>query len=243
MSRSRDFQGGGEGRKARWAMRRGLSIVGLFLATLLAFPQPARADFWDWLQEFSGPGPFHANYKDAFPPNTLVTLCPGDGDVNGRPHMTFREQKGKLPCFYVDFRNLVNSPDQKGGEDNFPNQVKVTAYDFGVAFDLEHRIQVGAGLGFMHFNSQDITHLDQRVIRNRFDITLFRATAQPLQFIPVHGWKEGWKNNKYAGLLKFYVKYTVVPGDLDSSDFGVPTTTSTFHASNDVVFSRGFFVD
>jgi hypothetical protein len=217
--------------------------------TLLAFPPPARADIWDWLSEFSGPGPFHANYKNSFPPNTLVTLCPGNGDVNGRPHTTITGDGGKIPCVYVDFRNLINSPDQKGGEDNFPNQVKIVAYDFGVAFDLEHRIQVGAGAGFMHFNSQDTVHPGQSVVRNRFDITLFRLTAQPLQFIPVHagrdgwkqGWKNGWKDNKYAGLLKFYVKYTVVPGDLDGSDFGIPT--STFSASNDVLFSRGFFVD
>src|SRR5262249_19590211 len=154
--------------------------------------KPARADWWDWLQEFSGPGPFHANYKNSFPPNTLVTLCPGNGDINGRPHMTIRDAKAKIPCVYVDFRNLINSPDQKVGGDNFPNQVKIVAYDFGVAFDLEQRIQVGAGLGFMHLNSQDTEKPGESVLRNKLDITFFRATIQPLQFIPVHGWKDGW---------------------------------------------------
>jgi hypothetical protein len=54
-------------------MRRVLTVLGLFLATLLVSPRPARADFWDWLQEFSGPGPFHARL-----PNLMFDICPGD---------------------------------------------------------------------------------------------------------------------------------------------------------------------
>src|SRR6185312_7873930 len=93
-----------ERRRVRWTMRRGLSIVGLFLATLLAFPQPARADFWDWLQEFSGPGPFHARL-----PNLMFDICPGEAlpfDVNGRTlpePATQDERERKQRSFLRDF--------------------------------------------------------------------------------------------------------------------------------------------
>jgi len=51
-------------------MRRVLSIAVLVLGGLCWSVQPAYADLWDWLQEFSGPGPFHT---DVF--NLMADVC------------------------------------------------------------------------------------------------------------------------------------------------------------------------
>src|SRR5258705_9241309 len=51
-------------------MRRVLSIAVLVLGGLCWSVQPAYADLWDWLQEFSGPGPFHT---DVF--NVMADVC------------------------------------------------------------------------------------------------------------------------------------------------------------------------
>lgn len=52
-------------------MKRAISVIWLVLLTLVAWPRSAEADLWDFLQEFSGPGPFHT---DVF--NLMLDLCP-----------------------------------------------------------------------------------------------------------------------------------------------------------------------
>lgn len=55
-------------------MRRRWSVIVTVVVALFMAPRPARAwDWWDWAQEFSGPGPFHTRK-----PNLMFDLCLDD---------------------------------------------------------------------------------------------------------------------------------------------------------------------
>jgi hypothetical protein len=107
-------------------MTRGSLVVALMFVTLLGLPSQADANLWDWIQEFSGPGPAHGRGS------LLSTLCFGEGGhIRSRTTVTASGSVIKVPCVFVDVRRFENEDD-----DNFPSKVRTTAYDFGPAWEL-----------------------------------------------------------------------------------------------------------
>jgi hypothetical protein len=241
------------GSKRGAVMRRAISIVGLVLVTLLACPPPARADFWDWLQEFSGPGPFHARL-----PNLMFDICPQQTEVattDRAGNQTTKTVRGlrdfqdpvqsaddrangikRVPkCVFADFRFFQNRDDDNFGVPG----VKLDTYEFGASVRLHPAISLGFGGGAMRVSNGDHTAW-QGVL------TAPRVVLKPLL---IYGSSDFWRRNEKLHLIlstvKYYVKEDIVLGHLTGVDFGAPPNSpnAKFDVQNDRVFSTGFIVD
>jgi len=207
-------------------------LAGVTLLLLLA---PARADaaWWDWIKELSGPGPSQSKFS------VIGTICTSDiaKDKDVAIQEKNRTTLKKPPCLFVDFRPFDNKSD-----DNFPNNVQIQAWDFGVTWKLfDQRVEVGAGGGLMRFASDDhITNSGEKVTHTSGTLTIPRIVVVPLRFLPCTK-ARAWR------ILKFYIRENVILGTIDAMTFGVPSGSgagaSTFRAKNDPVFSYGFLLD
>jgi hypothetical protein len=209
-------------------MRRVYPTLCFVLGALFAHPQPAAADWWDWLQELSGPGPFKTEG------NVMWSICPGPGTV-------FRPYDNAGPpklCVFVDVRRFVNWDD-----DNFLKfgRVRLQTYDFGVAWEVRRAVDVGLGFGVMHFAANGTGS-------NRLSITPLRTTVKPLLLLADllrkgDALERNRTARRWASILKYYARLSVIPGTIDATNFGVSTSLSDFKAKNDRVASAGFLVD
>jgi len=215
-------------------MKRALRLATLVVATLVAWAVPARADIIDWLQELSGPGPFHEAKNKI---GSLATFCsPGGGhliqsfDAAGRQIST--------PCFFFDFRNFVSVED-----DNFPQPVSVRVYDIGLSWRVARPVEIGIGVGVMDFKS-DAPGATGAV---RAELIAPRVVVKPILFIPyLLGNRDYWNSRpgalRWASVLKWYTRESVLLGTVTAGDFGAQATSS-FRAKNDRLTSAGFILD
>jgi hypothetical protein len=200
----------------------------LFVITVLALPRTAHASLWDWIQEFSGPGPSNGRG------NIAATLCltrKFEGRPLAIPGATTTGSLDKIPCVFFDYRRFENQDD-----DNFPAKVTLNMWDFGPTWTFlpERQIQIGPGLGVLQATGNNATS-------THFTVTLVRFGITPLALVP------GWEKKRLPRILKWYYRETLVPGTLDATDFGVTLGSgpgqSLFSAKNDLVRSAGFMID
>ena len=129
-------------------MRRNVPLVSLVLILIMGFPRPAKANLWDWVQEYSGPGPFHGHYY-----NSMSALCPGkitgaDNSEKRVLNTPYRPDRDNT-CIYFDYRNFNNEDD-----DNFPASVSTKFYEVGVSARVHRAVEIGFGLGAVHLASE-----------------------------------------------------------------------------------------
>ena len=111
--------------------------LGALVFTLLTVARPAEAHMWDWLQEWSGPGPFSSNQ-----PMFMGSACKGD-------YRTSAASADAPSCLFFDYRDLKTE-----ANDNFPIEVRVRFFDVGVkrklaAWRLQESIEGGVAVGLM----------------------------------------------------------------------------------------------
>ncbi len=204
----------------------------LLIGTAIVFLNCGRADagviVWDWLERWSGPGPFWGT-------NLIVTVCPsytrptttrgGDGSISWLG--TRADTNPKKPCLYVDTRELAAHQN-----DNFP-AVTASWVESGATFQLKPWLEIGTGIGFVHVvaGRKDPAQ-DDLFTKNVFIVTVPRITVKPLRI-----W---WPNSKWSGIVKPYYKNSILTGELKGSDFGVH---NDYHANNERVSSLGILVD
>jgi hypothetical protein len=69
--------------------------LGVLVLTLMAVARPAEAHIWDWLQEWSGPGPFSGKY-----PMLMGSVCT-------EAYRTATAASGQDPsCVFFDYREV-----------------------------------------------------------------------------------------------------------------------------------------
>ena len=167
------------------------------------------ADWWDYLDQLSGPGPFHGG------PAIGATIgCFEDGRFVWR--RAIRETRFS-PCVYWDWREL--SARAKGPF----AEVSANLIDSGVSFHITPYFEYGVGLGWAHFGTR-VRDTDFEV--NNFTLTPARLMFRPLRAIPE------WRGNTRAGFLQIVVRDTVRFGRLTSANFGAPNdpwSTGTEH--------------
>ena len=214
-----------------------ISIVLLALALLVASPQRADAHWWEFLEELSGPGPSKGGEF-----TLLATMC-FESDLSITPRdSTARTRTGmKLPCWFVDQSLFKNDDD-----DNFPARVTISSWNFGPTWKFLRygQVEVGAGIGWMTFEGPDGD------ANKHFTITPFRLAVAPIALFAPPSSMPGWMGpvlRNWSSSIKVYARGTLIPGDIDATNFGVPLGTgpgqSTFTASNDFVMSAGIVLD
>jgi len=231
-------------------MRRLSSVGVLVLGTLLWSVQPAYADFWDWLQEFSGPGPFHERFF-----NVITDVCPGpaiDALNHTDKHLlrdfevpeedpgltadTARFDPGQhVTCFFADARWFVNNDNDNFGVQN----IRVDIYEVGASARLHRAIALGFGGGLMRISTPGHTAY-QPVLTGP------RVVIKPaLLFGSNTFWARHPDWYYLAGLVKYYFKEQIVLGHVTGPDFGLKSGNANFafDVSNDRQASTGFTFD
>jgi hypothetical protein len=253
----------------RCFVRRKWLVVATLLMALFIAPRSAKAwDWWDWAQEFSGPGPF-----DNRGGNLMFDLCPqaaqtydekgitpqyrvekaSDGkeinrpitepflrDIDVRPSV---KQDGVTPLTGVPicyFADFRFFKNRPG--DNFGvDDVDLGVYEFGVSARLHHAISLGFGFGRMQISTP--TKTSWHTV-----LTGPRLVIKPLL---IYGSPEFWRQGKtrrtlqaFLGTVKYYVKEDMVIGHLTAADFGVTEgPNKDFDVVGDRQWSTGFVFD
>ena len=213
------------------------SILFMMLTLLVLVPsRSARASgFWDWMQEFSGPGPFVG--KGHHPP-ILVNLCPAEYRAVG-------SRANSPSCLYFDLRRLESEEN-----DNFPVPVSLTLVDVGFTTKahvgpLRDSVEVGIGVGLLHATSGTRGTLGGKTM-NKFTFTVPRVTVKPLIAIVEIADRSDRNNGTARKLLsipKAFLGAGVVAGTMSSEQLGVPDSVRPYSNSWEVVLSRGIFFD
>ena len=211
------------------------------VGAVLGSAQPARASLWDWLQEFSGPGPFHARL-----PNFMFDICPQEGK-DGRFLRDFEvpsadsktaaddEEPPPVTCVFGDFRFFANDDDDNFGVD----KVRVDLYETGASVRLHRAISLGFGGGLMRISTPN--HTAYKGV-----LTAPRVVIKPLL---LYGSASYWQKHRaryaIAGMIKYYVKENIALGHLEGKDFGLAPGAINFGFDTDYerLWSTGFIID
>jgi hypothetical protein len=215
-------------------MQKTLRVSTLLLLTMVIWSVPAKADFWDWLAELSGPGGFHTRG------NVTLTVYCWHGPVaedksegttgnarNAKWFHLLQDRKDKGPCVFFDGRAFeakdLNDPRY------FPTRLEI--YQAGPTYRLWTPLEIGVGMGLVHFHSGAVT-------TDRLIFDLPRVSLKPLLLIPAH---QRFRNGGF-GFLQVYYKASLIQGDLTQNNFR-PKPGTIFATTNDVVPSAGFLLD
>jgi len=194
----------------------------------------AYAGWWDWLAELSGPGGFHSRG------NMTVTVYCWHGPVeenkdegttgNARNAHWFhllQDRKAKGPCVFFDAR-LFESKDLNDPR-WFPTRLEI--YDAGPTYRLWTPLEIGVGMGVVHFHSGAIK-------TDRLIFALPKVTLKPLLLVPAHQ----KIRNGGLGFFQVYYKAELIQGELTEANFR-PKPGTTFRVTNDLVPAAGFMID
>lgn len=202
----------------------------VFLFMLMGV-QTARADIWDWLEDLSGPGPFHTrgNLSGTF-------YCSKDKPDPNRPELGgwFRplgRDSRKYACFYADVRRFRSDADLRFQE------TSMDFYESGTMLrpikDIP-AIEIGAGVGFVHMDSGGLTS-------TRFTISFPKVALKPFLLIPKLQQRE---NRDQYGFIQLYFRETRTVHGFSPSNFSTqPGFTYAPPSNGEVLKSFGFIVD
>ena len=204
-------------------------IIGVFTVTALAAsvrPALASDSWWAWLEEFSGPGPFHGKtilatgcWQDkSFRPSPVATDSPSAQQANLAPRI--------LPCAYYD--HGWYNVDANSTKD-FP-RLHAGMWEIGASARLFDWLDLGAGLGRISF------HPEGNGDHGKATFTPFRVVLRPLLFIPAER-----DYRRMLGAVSVFVKETRVQGPITGADFGVPA--NPFNSDKETKTSWGITFD
>jgi hypothetical protein len=184
-------------------MKRILVMVSMLAAGIVAIPAHASArgldDFWDVLDQMSGPGPFNG-----IGPITGKISCWEDGVKKVRTSMVNPDPND--PCLYFEFRRLHADQDARF------ERVNATLATLGVTYHLAKVFEVGASAGVAYFTTT-VGNTDYKVTNA---IVSPRLVFKPLRLIP------RLSDNSRAGFLQMHLRPTIRFGEIDGADFGKP---------------------
>lgn len=198
---------------------------------LLCASRPVEANWYDFIEALSGPGPFkgrgiHRPFQ-AFP----FEFCVADfkpSDPFGAIGRSQENPNPKVPCLYFEMGAFTAEPKPP----RFPYRVDLDTTEFGASFQLRPQVDVGFGMGFYRFDT--FLPDDKRQGLTTVTITPLRFVLKPLYFLPAA------KGPKW-GVLKLVVKETLIPRALSGTDFG--TSAEVFQEDNDLVTSFALLID
>ena len=181
-----------------------LSVAAWALVMCLGGPSPAYAAawdrWWDYLDQLSGPGPFHGG------PTLATTFgCVKEGKfvwVSAVPASdTFRFE----PCWYFDWRQLSAEPSARFGH------VDADLVETGLSVEWRF-LELGAGVGVARFTTAagDTTHSV-----NNFTLTPVRLVFKPLRI---------FSRSPRLGFLQVIGRDTIRFGRLTAADFVAPAS-------------------
>ena len=182
----------------------------ILLLTLLVGLWPAQAHaargFWAWLEELSGPGPFHGRPIIAFTVACVTTdhtleWCPSDFERT-RPTVVLR-----VGTLHTDggprFSDLSPTDEDNLGE------VRVVPFSAGVMYHPHRAFAFGPAAGFMRFSGERFSSF--------YKLVLIPMSVSVTPFA-LHQWQsEGAR--RAARILRFELETSFVPQGFSGRDF------------------------
>jgi hypothetical protein len=217
-------------------MKRAIALIWLTVSAMVVSVRPAQADFWDWLQEFSGPGPFGTG-------QTLNTMVPCPEKFRDSRQSLAFDPDNPLTCFFFDHRSFDNThqPDNfgiKNPGDPGVGKVSLHFYEVGFSRRMHPAVELGFGGGFMSIASRGETKYKPVITLSRVVVTpamLFRSPSY---------WNTNPSRLKHVlKIVKFYGRLNIIAGELDAADFGLSPSESDFKTNMERVASAGFIFD
>lgn len=201
-------------------------IVFIFLAAMcaLAWPGTARAqsDFIDWLNQFSGPGPFHGHFRSL---NSRVLCTTDDG---GMQHVDWWCGNDTKPAIKWVVAAEVAWPDSDSNprfadatseaQNTLP--VRLTRVIGTVSYRFHPMVDLGVGVGAFVFSGDGFTNQVHPILS---PLTL---TFTPLGFLHGEGNAARW-----GRLIRFKYAERYVLGDIRAQDFN--SLKSTYFKSGE----------
>lgn len=208
-------------------MKPALRLGCLVLAMFLIGSARAEADIWDWLSELNGPGPSHSRG------NVMINIFCSDSEKKGTFARAFQIPKDPKvgTCFFFDTRRF------RAEEDARFYRVDSSVTEFGTSVRLHAAVELGAGIGWMRFNSENPTTTTE-FEGTRLTISFPRLVFKPLLAAPV----ARLQNDGDWGFFQMYFRETIVVGDLTQDDFASKPGT-VFDRRHQRVRSMGFIID
>jgi hypothetical protein len=180
----------------------------ILLLTVLIGLWPAHAyaarGFWAWLEELSGPGPFHGRPIVTFTvacigPDYTLEWCTLD---ENRPSLVIQ-----LGSLHTDggprFTDLSpDDPDNQG-------EVRVVPFSVGVMYHPHRALAFGPAVGFMRFSGEGFA-------------SFYRLTLTPMSVSVTPFAAVDWKCNetkRLARVLRFELDTSFVPQGFSGRDF------------------------
>jgi hypothetical protein len=149
----------------------------------------------------------------------------------GRGVLRLLEGTGQnATCIFADVRRFRSDEDDRF----FPVDVEI--YETGPTYRLAPPIEIGFGIGLIHFNSERLEGGD--VTRNHLTLSFPRIAFKPLLLFP------GLQNVRQGnlGFIQYYFRETRIIGELTEADFS-PKPGARFRAVDENVSSTGFLID
>lgn len=199
----------------------------IVLATALTlWPGVAYAgdwDFWAWLEQLSGPGPFHGWVVSAplFCVNDqAVVPCSG---LRSAGHQRVVLTIGRFSSGdHLRFKDLPDTPENR-------ESVHVLVIGGTYMFRVHPAVEVGPGVGLMHFSGNGFDGF------NRLTLTPVKVSVMPLRFVPA------WKGRRWSEVLRLEVEDMLVTKGFKGADFG--NTSTGFSAGREFLTRAGLVVD
>jgi hypothetical protein len=200
------------------------TVVTVLLLILAFVPVPAEAQIWDILAELSGPGPFTGRG------NVSATIfchgaLPRNGGEGSGWFRLLSEPDKKGPCYFVDVRRF------KSKEDTYFFPTRVEVYEAGTMYRLAPPVEIGFGLGVIHFDSGG-----GEIKANRMTLSFPNVVLKPFLL------STRLQNNGNWGFFQAYFRETRIVGELTAANF-LPKPGAVFETRHDFVPSAGFIID
>lgn len=194
----------------RLAMKR-VVLIGLLALCALARPANAFAqgDFLDWLEGFSGPGPFHSYMRSI---GTRVLCTYDEGDTH-RVGTCLSDVDPKIKTVLTVQYAWASSYDNSRFENVDPNNrtpVNTSRFLVNYYYRFSPMLDVGVGTGMFMFTGDGFDNQPHPVL-----------TPLALTFTPF-GFLHSEKSAKWGRVIRVKFDEKYVLGDINSVDFHSP---------------------
>jgi len=209
----------------------------VFVAAASLFPAVAQANIWSWLEELSGPGPFHGEMlwvpvvcydkPDWHPCLVRVTTKDEDAIRTTKPLPIPMVVAVKIGYLRSDngprFKDLpATDPDNQG-------KVAVLPVSGLFLFRLQRWIDVGFGAGIMRVSGEGFDPI------YRVSLIPVSASIMPLAL------NREWQDHPWAYILRAEIESSYLPQGFRGTDFN--NTRTSFKSGPEFLTRAGFVLD
>jgi hypothetical protein len=185
------------------------------------------------MEEYSGPGQFGEKGLGVL----LSPYCRGTADLAATTAEGYFERRFGRSS--TDARWCINAETGRFAANLDPDQgyppIDARVWEFGASVRLTRVFDVGAGAGWITFTAEPG---GREIKTHKFRFTPVRVVARPAMAFRNYPTS---KERAAASVVKAYLKWSYVAGELTGADFGAPA--NPFREDGEMIASAGLMLD